>query len=79
MAKTKIVGKVVKKFDKTATVVKEYKMTHPKYLKAARKTRKFLVQDGQDVAEVGMVVEIVETRPVSKNKHFEIVRIIETK
>jgi len=79
MAKTKIVGKVVSKIDKTISVVNEFKVKHPKYLKSVRKSQKFLAHDGQNIAEVGMQVEIIETAPISKNKHFEIVRIIEAK
>lgn len=79
MAKTKITGKVLKKFDMTATVINEFKFKHPKYLKSMTKSKKFLVHDPQNIAEVGMTVEIMETKPISKKKFFEIVRIIETK
>ena len=79
MAKTTIIGKVVSKIDMTATVVSEFKVKHPKYSKSVRKTKKFLVHDGQNIAVVGATAEIIETKPISKNKHFEIIRIIEAK
>ena len=79
MAKTKIIGKVVSTIEKTARVLNEYKIKHPIYLKTMRKSKNYLVHDGQSIAKVGQTVEIIETCPISKNKHFEISRIIEEK
>lgn len=62
------------KLPKTATVVVEYKKTHPLYGKSFRRSKKFLVHDEVGV-KVGDVVEIHQVRPISKNKHFAVVKI----
>jgi small subunit ribosomal protein S17 len=47
---------------------------HPKYKKFMRRTKKFLVHDKGNTAKEGDKVEIRETRPISKRKHFELVK-----
>jgi small subunit ribosomal protein S17 len=72
-------GKVLKgtvvasKMQDTCTVAVERYVMHPKYKKFMRRTKKFLVHDAGNTAPVGAVVEIRETRPISKRKHFELV------
>lgn len=64
-------GTVVKAAMKdTCTVAIERYVVHPKYKKYIRSTKKFLVHDAGNTAKVGDKVEIRETRPISKNKHF---------
>lgn len=58
--------------DTIAVAVERYVM-HPKYKKFMRRTKKFLVHDKGNTAKDGDVVEIRETRPISKRKHFELV------
>ena len=68
-------GTVVKSAMKdTCTVAVERYVKHPKYKKYMRRTKKFLVHDAGNTAQVGQKVEIRETRPVSKRKHFELVQ-----
>lgn len=59
--------------DTIAVAVERYVM-HPKYKKFMRRTKKFLVHDKGNTAKEGDVVEIRETRPISKRKHFELVK-----
>jgi small subunit ribosomal protein S17 len=67
-------GKVVSsKMTDTITVAVERYVKHPKYKKFMRRTKKYLVHDKGNTAAVGQVVDIKEVRPISKNKHFEIV------
>lgn len=73
-------GKVLKgtvvasKMQDTCTVAVERFVMHPKYKKFMRRTKKFLVHDAGNTAKVGEMVEIKETRPISKRKHFELVK-----
>ena len=72
-------GKVLKgtvvasKMLDSCTVAVEYFVMHPKYKKFMRRTKKFLVHDKGNTAVVGQLVEIKETRPISKRKRFELV------
>lgn len=64
-------GVVVKTAMKdTATVVVERYVKHPKYKKYQRRSKKFLVHDPGNTAQVGQKVTIKETRPISKRKRF---------
>lgn len=62
------------KMQDTVTVAVERYVMHPKYKKFMRRTKKFLVHDGGNTAKEGDTVEIRETRPLSKRKHFELVK-----
>ena len=65
------VGLVVSdKMDKTITVAVVQKVKHPLYGKTVNKTKKFMAHDENNMAGIGDKVLIVETRPMSKNKHF---------
>ncbi len=61
------------KMKDTITVAVERYVKHPKYKKYMRRTKKFLVHDAGNTAKEGQVVDIRETRPLSKRKHFELV------
>ncbi len=73
-------GKVLKgtvvasKMIDTCTVAVERYVKHPKYKKYMRRTKKYLVHDKGNTAQVGALVEIKETRPISKRKRFELVK-----
>jgi len=68
-------GVVVKAAMKdTATVAVERYVKHPKYQKYMRLSKKFLVHDPGNSAQVGEKVTIRETRPISKRKRFIIVK-----
>ncbi len=72
------VGKVVSdKMDKTVVVAVEDLEQHALYKKAVKKTVKFKAHDEQNDAHVGDVVQIMETRPLSKDKRWRIVKIME--
>lgn len=65
---------VASKMQDTCTVAVERYVKHPKYKKYLRRTKKYLVHDAGNTAEVGQKVEIKETRPMSKRKRFALVK-----
>lgn len=65
------------KMDKTVVVAVHDKIKHPIYKKTMNKTKKYKVHDEKNEAGVGDYVEIEETRPLSKDKYFRLVRILE--
>ena len=72
------VGRVISsKMDKSILVAIERRMPHPIYRKYFRRTTKLMAHDEQSQAGVGDVVRIMETRPVSKNKRWRLVEILE--
>nr|WP_231724022.1 30S ribosomal protein S17 [Chthonomonas calidirosea] len=71
-------GKVVSnKMDKTVVVAVERRVRHPLYGKIVRKTTKFKAHDEENACNEGDIVEIMETRPLSKEKCWRVVRILE--
>lgn len=71
-------GKVVSnKMDKTVVVAVERRVRHPLYGKIVRKTTKFKAHDEENSCNEGDIVEIMETRPLSKEKCWRVVRILE--
>ncbi len=71
------VGVVVSdKMDKTAVVAVERMVRHAAYKRIIRRTSKFFAHDETNTAHVGDQVEIVETRPMSRNKRWRISRVI---
>lgn len=76
MPKRVISGKVVKiAGDKTATVLVERKVLHPRYHKTVKRFKKYLVHDEKNESKVGDTVEAIECRPLSKNKAFRLLEI----
>lgn len=72
------VGRVVSdKMDKTAVVAVETFVTHPLYKKQIRKTTKFKAHDENNECKIGDRVRIMETRPLSKDKNWRIIKVIE--
>jgi small subunit ribosomal protein S17 len=65
------------KMKKTITVDVERKYRHAKYGKFIVKTRRFAVHDERNEAHAGDRVEIMETRPLSKNKRWRLLRVLE--
>jgi len=75
----KLVGTVASDVqDKTIVVSVARRVTHPIYGKQYTVTKRFAAHDDDNQAHVGDKVEIVETRPISKNKTFRLARVIET-
>ncbi|MBL8880337.1 MAG: 30S ribosomal protein S17 [Phycisphaerales bacterium] len=62
--------------DKTIKVRVEYLVKHPKYGKIVRKRTAFQVHDEKNEAKAGDRVEITECRPISKTKHWRLLRIV---
>ena len=65
------------KMDKSITVAVKWKEKHPIYGKFVNKTKKYHVHDEKNECNIGDTVRIVETRPLSKDKYFRLVRIVE--
>lgn len=71
-------GKVVSdKMQKTIVVEISEKKSHPLYGKQTKFSRRFKAHDENEVAKMGDIVEIVETRRLSKDKHFRLAKVVE--
>ncbi|WAC07694.1 MAG: 30S ribosomal protein S17 [Thermodesulfobacteriota bacterium] len=76
--KKTLIGTVISdKMDKTVTVLVERLMQHSTYKKFIRKRKKFKAHDEQNACRIGDKVLIVESRPLSKEKHWRVREIIE--
>lgn len=72
-----LTGTVVSdKMNKTAVVLLEKKVKHPKYGKYVKKSTKYKVHDQDNICKIGDVVTITEVRPISKNKSWKLVEVI---
>ena len=72
------VGKVVSdKMDKTIVVAIEDHVKHPLYKKIVKRTYKLKAHDEENACGIGDKVQVMETRPLSKDKHWRVVEIIE--
>ena len=72
------VGKVVSdKMDKTVVVAIADRVAHPLYKKIVKRTYKLKAHDEQNACGVGDVVKVMETRPLSKDKRWRVVEIVE--
>ncbi|MDQ3536400.1 MAG: 30S ribosomal protein S17 [Bacteroidota bacterium] len=72
------VGKVVSnKMDKSITIAVQRKVKHPIYGKFIGKTTKLMAHDEKNECTIGDTVKIMETRPLSKNKRWRLLEIIE--
>lgn len=72
------VGRVVSdKMDKTIVVLVEDFVRHPLYGKAVKRTNKFKAHDELNECKMGDRVRIMETRPLSKDKRWRLVKIVE--
>ena len=75
MPKRILSGKVVKKSgDKTVSVLVTRQTTHPIYKKIIRVSKKYLAHDADNTIAVGENVKIQETKPLSKNKSWQIIK-----
>ena len=77
LRKTRVGMVVSDKMDKTAVVAIQDNVKHPLYKKIIKKTIKFKVHDENNECGIGDRIEIMETRPISKDKRWRLVRIIE--
>ena len=72
------VGKVVSdKMDKTIVVAVADRVQHPLYKKTVKRTYKLKAHDEENIAGIGDTVKVMETRPLSKDKRWRLVEIIE--
>ena len=65
------------KMEKSILIMVERKVKHPKYGKFVKKSTKFMAHDEKNEANIGDTVRIMETRPLSKNKCWRLVEIVE--
>jgi len=76
MPKRVISGTVIKRAgDKTATVLVERKVLHPRYRKTVKRFKKYLIHDEKNEVNVGDSVNAIECRPLSKSKSFRLLEI----
>jgi small subunit ribosomal protein S17 len=72
------IGKVVSnRMQKTITVAVDRKVKHPIYGKFVNRTTKFKAHDEENTAGIGDTVRIMETRPISKDKRWRLVEVVE--
>ncbi len=77
MPKRIISGTVIRKAgEKTATVLVERKVLHPRYHKTVKRFKKYLVHDERNETNVGDTINAIECRPLSKNKSFRLLEIV---
>jgi small subunit ribosomal protein S17 len=77
LRKTRIGRVVSDKMDKTIVVAVEDNVKHPLYKKIMKRTTKFKAHDENNECNIGDRVEIMETRPLSRDKRWRLVKIIE--
>ncbi len=63
--------------EKTITIAIERKVPHPIYRKYFKKTTKLMAHDEKSECRVGDKVKVMETRPLSKNKRWRLIEIVE--
>mgnify|MGYP000726804508 CR=1 FL=1 len=77
LRKTRVGVVVSNKMDKTIVVAVETKVRHPLYGKTMNTTTKFKAHDENNEAHIGDVVQIMQTRPLSKDKCWRVIEILE--
>ncbi|MBR2370887.1 MAG: 30S ribosomal protein S17 [Clostridia bacterium] len=77
LRKTRVGRVVSNKMDKTIVVAIEDNVKHPVYGKIIKRTLKVHAHDEANTCDIGDIVEIMETRPLSKTKRWRLVEIIE--
>jgi small subunit ribosomal protein S17 len=76
--KKQIIGKVVSnKMDKTIVIEIEELVMHSLYKKSVRKTKKIKGHDAKNECTIGDIVKVEETRPLSKEKRYRLIEIVE--
>jgi len=77
-SRKEVVGKVVSnKADKSIIVMVERKVKHPVYGKFIKKSTRFMAHDEKNQCKTGDIVQLMETRPLSKNKRWRLEKILE--
>ena len=77
--KREIQGVVLKKAgDKTATILVERRVIHPRYRKIVKRFKKYLIHDEKNIVNVGDTISAVECRPLSARKSFRLKAVLKT-
>lgn len=77
MGKASYTGIVISDRMQKTRIVKTTRIAkHPKYQRLVKKLNKFKVHDEKNIAKIGDIVRIEETRPISKDKHYRVVEVI---
>ncbi|MCD8328397.1 MAG: 30S ribosomal protein S17 [Ruminococcus sp.] len=77
LRKTRVGRVVSNKMDKTIVVAIEDNVAHPLYKKIIKRTVKLKAHDEENVCNIGDKVEVMETRPLSKDKRWRLTKVIE--
>ena len=77
MRKTRVGVVVSDKMDKTITIAVKYRVRHPLYGKIMNRTTQIKAHDENNTCGIGDRVKVMETRPLSKDKRWRVVEIIE--
>ncbi len=77
LRKTRVGEVVSDKMDKTITVAVHNNVRHPLYKKIVKNTYKLKAHDENNDAKIGDIVRVMETRPLSKDKRWRLVEVIE--
>ena len=79
-ARKQVQGEVISnKMQKTLVVKVTRRVPHPRYKKIVNVSKRFYAHDAEGKAQVGDLVEIAETRPLSKLKRWELINIVKSK
>jgi small subunit ribosomal protein S17 len=74
----RLIGTVVSnKMDKTVVVAIEQRKMHPIYKKVVKTTKKIMAHDDSNALEIGATVQVVESRPLSKNKRWVVEAVLD--
>ncbi|MBM3729263.1 MAG: 30S ribosomal protein S17 [Actinobacteria bacterium] len=68
---------VSNKMDKTAVIAVVERVRHPKYAKSVLRTKKLYAHDETNDVQIGDRVRVMETRPLSKNKRWRVIEVVE--
>lgn len=77
LRKTRVGRVVSNKMDKTIVVAIEDNVRHPLYKKIIKRTIKLKAHDAENTCNIGDKVEVMETRPISKDKRWRLVNVLE--
>jgi small subunit ribosomal protein S17 len=77
-SRRRLIGRVVSdKMEKTVVVAIERRKSHPVYKKVVRSTKKVMAHDESNSIEVGSVVQLVESKPISRSKRWVVEKVLE--
>ena len=77
LRKTRVGRVVSNKNDKTITVVVEKKVKHALYNKYILRSKKYTAHDANNECQIGDLVKLMETRPISKSKRWRLIEVLE--